>query len=297
MGIRACRYRSRGSKVVLGGLHVLSPRRVCAIRDALAEGDGAQRSAHPGGRGGGLSAVETQQAMSDYRQDPAPRRSLLPRRSFLTTTSLIATCAVTTGAGFAIWPRMARVCRIECAIPGRSRGVRRGRAALRCFTDNNLGSNRVPTNAAGAATAEQDLPRLFPQMSPDAGGSSMALAGCIGVFVGFESLTDENLTPMHGRRRRRPATMRAGSDAAITASGEWVVRPGFDHDRTTFSPGQPADRGEPGMRHVSHSSYRQRRCSGKRGGGCCIAIGRCTTRRMRCSGPDTSPGELEKSYA
>ena len=53
-------YRSRGSKVVLGGLHVLSCPEECAPHaDALAVGDGVQTlAADSGGRGGGLSAAE-----------------------------------------------------------------------------------------------------------------------------------------------------------------------------------------------------------------------------------------------
>jgi hypothetical protein len=87
-------YRARGTQVILGGLHVLSCPDECAPHaDALALGDGVQlwprilrdlerNSLQP-------RYVATYE--NDYRDDPAPRRSLLQRRSFLTTTSLIAT--------------------------------------------------------------------------------------------------------------------------------------------------------------------------------------------------------------
>jgi radical SAM superfamily enzyme YgiQ (UPF0313 family) len=60
----------------------------------------------------------------------------------------------------------------------------------------------------------------------------MALAGCTGVFVGFESLTDDNLTdarkktPRAGEYARR---VRAFHDAGIQVNGSFVL--GFDHDR------------------------------------------------------------------
>src|SRR5580698_10603049 len=96
-------YRARGSKVVLGGLHVLSCPEECAPHaDALALGDGVQlwprilRDVEAG-------TLQRRYAASyenDYREDPAPRRSLLPRKSFLTTASLIATRGCHNRCGF-----------------------------------------------------------------------------------------------------------------------------------------------------------------------------------------------------
>ncbi|HXI40426.1 MAG TPA: hypothetical protein VNH83_10625, partial [Bryobacteraceae bacterium] len=77
-------YRSRGSKVVLGGLHVLSCPEECApYADSLAVGDGVRLWPRI------LADVEASCLQSkyaatydtDYREDPAPRRSILPRRS------------------------------------------------------------------------------------------------------------------------------------------------------------------------------------------------------------------------
>jgi radical SAM superfamily enzyme YgiQ (UPF0313 family) len=61
---------------------------------------------------------------------------------------------------------------------------------------------------------------------------TMAIAGCTGVFVGFESLTDENLsearkkTPKTGDYGRR---VRMLHDNGIQVNGSFVL--GFDHDR------------------------------------------------------------------
>src|SRR5207244_7221143 len=96
-------YRSRGSTVILGGLHVLSCPEECAPHaDALALGDGVQLWPRI------LAEVEHRCLQpryiagydNDYSEDPPPRRSILPRHSFLTTTSLIATRGCHNRCGF-----------------------------------------------------------------------------------------------------------------------------------------------------------------------------------------------------
>jgi len=70
-------YRSRGSKVVLGGLHVLSCPQDCApYADALALGDGVQLwpCILDDVERGCLRAVYSADYETDYRSDPAPRR-------------------------------------------------------------------------------------------------------------------------------------------------------------------------------------------------------------------------------
>src|SRR5438309_9555332 len=139
-------YRSRGSKVVLGGLHVLSCPEECRPHaDALALGDGVQLwpAILADVESGRLRSQYTATYESDYREDPAPRRSILPRKSFLTTTSLIATRGCHSRCGFCYLAtdglrmpyRMrdpAQVAR-EFIADGQPYAV---------FIDNNLGSNR-----------------------------------------------------------------------------------------------------------------------------------------------------------
>jgi radical SAM superfamily enzyme YgiQ (UPF0313 family) len=61
---------------------------------------------------------------------------------------------------------------------------------------------------------------------------NMALAGCTGVFIGFESLSDDNLTDSH---KKTPKTsdyarrVRILHDYGIQVNGSFVL--GFDHDR------------------------------------------------------------------
>src|SRR5246127_2902929 len=189
-------YRARGSKVILGGLHVLSCPEECAPHaDALALGDGVQLWPRI------LGDVEADSLLSryvatyenDYCDDPSPRRSILPRRSFLTTTSLIAT----------------RGCHNRCVfcylatdglrMPYRMRDPEQvaeefvaNDEPYAVFIDNNLGSRRDylhslcaalrPLNKIWSAAVTIDVtddPSLI---------RNMALAGCTGVFIGFESL-------------------------------------------------------------------------------------------------------------
>jgi len=233
-------YRSRGSKVILGGLHVLSCPEECAPHgDALAMGDGVQLWPRI------LSDVESGLLQirysatyeNDYRTDPPPRRSILPRSSFLTTTSLIATRGCHNRCGFCY------LATDGLRMPYRMRDPAQVAAEFLAddqpyavFIDNNLGSNREylrslcaalrPLNRIWSAAVSIDVTD-DPTLVRD-----MALAGCTGVFVGFESLTDENLAEAH---KKTPKTadyarrVRMLHDCGIQVNGSFVL--GFDHDR------------------------------------------------------------------
>jgi radical SAM superfamily enzyme YgiQ (UPF0313 family) len=233
-------YRSRGSKVVLGGLHVLSCPGECAPHaDALAVGDGVQLWPRilADVEAGRLQPKYTATYETDFRLDPAPRRSILPRSSFLTTTSLIATRGCHNRCGFCYLStnglrmpyRMRSPAQVaaEFAADGQPYGV---------FIDNNLGSK--PAYLAELCHALRPLEKIWSAaVSIDVTDDpalvrTMALAGCTGVFVGFESLTDENLsdarkkTPRAGDYARR---VRLLHENGIQVNGSFVL--GFDHDR------------------------------------------------------------------
>jgi radical SAM superfamily enzyme YgiQ (UPF0313 family) len=232
-------YRRRGAKVILGGLHVLSCPEECAPHaDALALGDGVQlwpRIVRDVERG----CLESRYAAgyeNDYCEDPTPRRSILPRHSFLTTTSLIATRGCHSRCGFCYLAteglrmpyrvRDPKLVADEFAADNQPYAV---------FIDNNLGSRRDylralcqelrPLNKIWSAAVTIDVtddPGLIREM---------ALAGCTGVFVGFESLSDDNLadarkkTPKTAEYKRR---VRLLHDYGIQVNGSFVL--GFDHD-------------------------------------------------------------------
>jgi radical SAM superfamily enzyme YgiQ (UPF0313 family) len=233
-------YRARGSKVILGGLHVLACPEECASHaDALALGDGVQLWPRI------LGDIENNQLQprysatyeNDYRDDPPPRRAILPRRSFLTTTSLIATRGCHNRCGFCY------LATDGLRMPYRMRDPKQVVEEFKAddqpyavFVDNNLGSRRDylhalcralrPLNRIWSAAVTIDVtddPSLIREM---------ALAGCTGVFIGFESLSDDNLADSH---KKTPKTsdyarrVRILHDYGIQVNGSFVL--GFDHDR------------------------------------------------------------------
>jgi radical SAM superfamily enzyme YgiQ (UPF0313 family) len=233
-------YRERGAKVVLGGLHVLScPEEVAPHADALAIGEGVQvwpeilRDVEAGT----LRKVYRGSYRRPYCDEPAPRRDLLPRRDFLTTTSLIATRGCHNRCGFCY------LATDGLSMPYQVRDVAQVVAEFQgdgqpygVFIDNNLGSRREylrslcralqPLGVIWSAAVSIDVtddPSLV---------RAMALAGCTGVFVGFESLSDQNLadarkkTPLTADYARRVTMLH---DHGIQVNGSFVL--GFDHDR------------------------------------------------------------------
>ncbi|MEP7351913.1 MAG: radical SAM protein [Acidobacteriota bacterium] len=233
-------YRRRGSKIILGGLHVLSCPEECAPHaDALALGDGVQLWPRiiEDVETGALQSTYVATYENDYREDPAPRRAILPRKSFLTTTSLIATRGCHNRCGFCY------LATDGLRMPYRMRDPAQVAAEFEAdgqpyavFVDNNLGSRRDylfqlcaalrPLEKIWSAAVTIDVtddPSLI---------RAMALAGCSGVFVGFESLTDENLVDA---RKKTPKTadyarrVKILHDHGIQVNGSFVL--GFDHDR------------------------------------------------------------------
>ncbi len=233
-------YRCRGSKVVLGGLHVLSCPEECAPHgDALALADGVQLWPRilADVEAGRLQPMYAATYESDYRDDPAPRRSILPRHGFLTTSSLIATRGCHNRCGFCYLAtdglRMPYRMRDPAQIAAEFQADDQPYAV---FVDNNLGSNRAYLRKLCAAL--QPLGKIWSAaVSIDVTDDpdlirAMAVAGCTGVFVGFESLTDENLADAH---KKTPKTadyarrVRMLHDNGIQVNGSFVL--GFDHDR------------------------------------------------------------------
>jgi radical SAM superfamily enzyme YgiQ (UPF0313 family) len=173
---------------------------------------------------------------NDYRTDPAPHRAILPRRSFLTTTSLIATRGCHNRCGFCYLAtdglrmpyRMREPAQVaaEFLADGQPYAV---------FIDNNLGSN--PEYLRALCAALRPLNRIWSAaVSIDVTDDptlvrDMALAGCTGVFVGFESLADQNLADAR-KKTPKPADyarrVRMLHDCGIQVNGSFVL--GFDHD-------------------------------------------------------------------
>jgi radical SAM superfamily enzyme YgiQ (UPF0313 family) len=232
-------FRQRGAVVVLGGLHVLScPEEAAPHADALAVGEGTQvwPDILQDFAAGRLKPRYAGSYRRPYDADPPPRRDVLPKDSFLTTASLIATrgchnrcgfCYLATdGLSMPYQTRRAEDIARQFAESGEPYGV---------FVDNNLGSR--PAYLRALCRALRPLEKIWsaavtidvtddPSLVRD-----MALAGCTGVFVGFESLTGENLDDAK-KKTPRPADyarrVKILHEHGIQVNGSFVV--GFDHD-------------------------------------------------------------------
>jgi radical SAM superfamily enzyme YgiQ (UPF0313 family) len=220
---------------------VLSRPGECAPHaDALALGEGVQiwpeilRDV----RAGALRPRYAGDYRRPYREDPAPRRNLLPRGQFLTTTSLNATRGCHNRCGF---------CYLSTEglhMPYHLRDPRQivdeildDAQPYAVFTDNNLGSR--PAYLRDLCRALRPLERIWSAAvsldvtdHPDV-VREMALAGCTGVFVGFESLQADNITDQRKKSPRPDQYARRVAifhDCGIQVNGSFVF--GFDHDRS-----------------------------------------------------------------
>ena len=232
-------YRQWGAKVVLGGLHVLTaPEEAAAHADAIAIGEGVQvwPQILADVEAGALQPVYRGDYRKPYRDDPAPRRDLLPRDGFLTTSSVIATRGCHNRCGF---------CYLSTEglhMPYRLRDVEQVAAEIAAdgqpyavFVDNNLGSRREYLRTLCSALKPLDIiwsAALTIDVTDDPDlVREMALAGCTGVFIGFESLNVGNLedagkrSPVPDDYARRVAILH---DNGIQVNGSFVL--GFDHD-------------------------------------------------------------------
>ena len=233
-------YRDRGAVVIFGGLHVLScPDEAAPHADAIVMGEGVHvwpqvlRDVEQGV----LQPAYRGSYRKPYRDDPPPRRDLLPRDSFLTTTSLIATRGCHNRCGFCY------LATDGLQMPYLVRDVEQVTAEFlrddqpyAVFVDNNLGSK--PDYLRQLCRALRPLEKIWsaavsidvtddPQLVRE-----MALAGCTGVFVGFESLENGNI---HDAGKKSPRTedyaerVRILHDNGIQVNASFVL--GFDHDQ------------------------------------------------------------------
>src|SRR5205823_486795 len=227
-------FRDRGAKVVFGGLHVLSSPEECAPHaDALVLGEGAQvwpqilRDVE----GGTLKRTYSGSYREPYRGAPLPRRDLLDRRAFLTTTSVNATRGCHNRCGFCYLSTDGLHMPYQCRDPEQVVGEIVADGQPYCvFTDNNLGSR--PAYLRELCRALRPLERIWSaavtlDVTDDPSlVREMALAGCTGVFIGFESLTDANIADA---RKKSPRTQDyAGRvtvfhDHGIQVNGSFVL--------------------------------------------------------------------------
>lgn len=232
-------FLARKCKVVLGGLHVLScPDEAREHADAIVIGDGVQTWPRVlrDIEAGKLQSRYAATYESDYNEDPAPNRELLPKASFLTTASLIATRGCHNRCGFCYLSTEGLRMPYRTRDPEDIRNqFERSGEPYAVFIDNNLGSR--PDYLRLLCRALRPLRRIWSaavslDVSDDATlVREMALAGCTGVFIGFESLSDGNLA---AARKRTPRAsdyarrVRLFHENGIQVNGSFVL--GFDED-------------------------------------------------------------------
>ncbi len=234
-------YRERGARVVLGGLHVLSCPEECAPHaDALAIGEGAQlwgRILRDAEAGRLKPRYEGSYREPPYQDDPAPRRDILPRGQFLTTTSLIATRGCHNRCEFCYLATDRLFMPYQMREPAQiAREFEADGQAYAVFVDNNLGSR--PDYLVRLCRELRPLRKIWSAAvsidvtdQPDV-VREMALAGCTGVFVGFESLDPDNIVDARKKSPRPDDYARRVKllhDHGIQVNGSFVF--GFDHDR------------------------------------------------------------------
>jgi radical SAM superfamily enzyme YgiQ (UPF0313 family) len=233
-------YRSRGARVILGGLHVIScPDEAAPHADALAIGEGVHLWPHilRDVEAGTLQKVYHGSYRRPYRDDPPPRRQLLPKGDFLTTTSLIATRGCHNRCEFCYLSteglRMPYLTRDVEQIVNEFRDDGQPYAV---FVDNNLGSR--PDYLRALCRALRPLEKIWSaavtiDVTDDPSlVREMALAGCTGVFIGFESLANDNLAAAHKKTARTEDYSRRVDilhQHGIQVNGSFVL--GFDQDR------------------------------------------------------------------
>jgi radical SAM superfamily enzyme YgiQ (UPF0313 family) len=236
-------YRSRGAVVILGGLHVLSAPEECAPHaDAIVLGEGVQvwptvlEDVAHGRLRPRYEGSYVRGPVGRYEDEPPPDRRVLPRESFLTQASLIATRGCHNRCGF---------CYLSTdglKMPYQMRPVRdvvdqfvRTGEPYGVFVDNNLGSRpeylRALCRELGRAERIWSAAVTIDVTDDPGLVREMALGGCSGVFVGFESLAGENLdearkkTPRPEDYARRVELLHR---YGIQVNGSFVL--GFDQD-------------------------------------------------------------------
>ena len=233
-------YRAQGSKVILGGLHMQScPDEVAPHADAIAIGDGVQlwpeilRDVERGE----LKARYEATYERPYRARPAAAPGFAATKKFFDDdqphrhTRLPQPLRILLSVYRWLADAVSRP-----RTGGYPPPVRGRRPALRrVYRQQSRFQARLFARTLPRAAAAEKI--WSAAVTLDVTGDpalvrEMALAGCTGVFIGFESLTDQNLADARKRTPRAEdyaRRLRIFHDHGIQVNGSFVV--GFDGDR------------------------------------------------------------------
>ncbi len=233
-------FQKRGRKVVIGGIHASwLPEEARAHSDSVAigEADEIWQEILGDAEAGRLKPFYRQKERTDLTLLPIPRRDLLPRKGYLFHNLIQTTrgcpydcefCSVTALHGKTY--RMRPIAEVEKEI----QSLERSRAYI-FFVDDNIVGNL--SYAKELLTMLSHYRLRWVSQGPihiaenEEILSLMAKAGCHGLFIGFESLREENLELMGKRINRVERYERAVQrlhDAGIGVYGSFVF--GYDYD-------------------------------------------------------------------
>ncbi len=236
----ADQFRQRGKKVVIGGVHASwLPEEAKSHSDSVAIGEADETWAEilEDLEGGKLKPYYRQKERTDLSRLPIPKRDLLPQRGYLFHNLIQTTrgcpydcefCSVTALHGRTY--RMRPIAEVEKEI----QSLKRSKAYI-FFVDDNIVGNLSYARELFTMLSRHRLRWVSQGPIHVAENeeilSLMAKAGCHGLFIGFESLREENLDLM-GKKINRVEMYERGikrlHDAGIGVYGSFVF--GYDYD-------------------------------------------------------------------
>jgi radical SAM superfamily enzyme YgiQ (UPF0313 family) len=238
-------FRQRGKKVVMGGIHASwLPEEAKQHSDSVAigEADETWPKILEDAEKGDLKPFYRQEERTDLDRLPIPRRDLFPPKGYLFHNLIQTTrgcpydcefCSVTALHGRSY--RMRPISGVEKEV----QSLERSKAYI-FFVDDNLVGNL--SHARELLTMLSHYRLRWVSQGPihiaedEEMINLMAKAGCHGLFIGFESLREENLNLM-GKRINRVQAYEKGiqrlHDAGIGVYASFVF--GYDYDdRSVF---------------------------------------------------------------
>ncbi len=234
----AKRFRERGVKVVLGGIHPsLMPEEASQFADAVAIGEAEGIWGHIlyDAGNGGLDRFYKSDTYPPASTIPAPRYDLLPRNSYWIKNMVQTTRGCPFNCNF---------CSVTRFFGGKFRTrpvkdvieqVRSLKSKFVGFVDDNIIGNIKYANELLTALVKE---RIY-----WAGQSSVNVvrnlsllkllrkSGCKGLFIGFESVSDKSLREAgksHNKAREYKEAIKILHDHGIAVEGAFIF--GFDSD-------------------------------------------------------------------
>lgn len=196
----ADKFRERGVKVILGGMHAtVLPEEAAQHADAvvIGEAEGVWHQVLADAKAGKLQRFYRSKTFCDMRKMPMPRRDLLTKQSYLTTDILQTTRGCPNRCSFCSIHAVAGTSYRCRPVPNVISELETLDSPIGAFIDDNIVGN--PTYA------KQLFKALIPMKIRWFGQATLAItaddelldlaakSGCAGLLIGFESLSEENI--------------------------------------------------------------------------------------------------------